>query len=283
MQNLRYKVVFTICALFIGVQTALAVNASEHYTYYTRQFLGNLGVRNPAAVPVRKINRNDPLYGAAGYADGHAIHLNEDTFAGNSEAGNLFTCAHEAAHFALGHPYQVYRDTLEIEQEADETAARMLCTHGYRWIVEEEVRSGRIEDNDHPTNRQRRQYLSVILAAHGYNPGRERNPGRQQAGRERNGGAARNAGRGRNNNAGGARGRNGAGTANTGRGGNQGLARNPGRDQNADRGRNNIPDRPVSERSGSIELKNLFNQFNDLTRTQKMVIAGVLIVSFMRR
>lgn len=272
MQNLRYKLLFILCALFTGVHL-LGVNASDHYTYYTRQFLGNLGVRNPAAVPVRKINRNDPLYGAAGYADGTAIHLNEDTFAGNSEACNLFTCAHEAAHHALGHAFQGHRNIVIIEQEADETAARMLCTHGYRWVVEEEVRSGRIEDNDHPTNQQRRRYLNAILAAHGGD--------RQQAGRERNGGAARNAGRGRNNNAGGTRGRNGAGVSNTGRGGNQGPARNAGHEQNVDRERNNNPGMP--EKTGAAEFRDLLNQFNDLTRTQKMVIAGILVVGFMYR
>lgn len=268
MQNLRYKLLFILCVLFTGVHL-LGVNASDHYTYYTRQFLGNLGVRNPAAVPVRKINRNDPLYGAAGYADGHAIHLNEDTFAGNSEACNLFTCAHEAAHHALGHAFQGHRNIVVIEQEADETAARMLCTHGYRWIVEEEVRSARVEDNDHPTNQQRRRYLSAILAAHG--------GGRQQAGRERNGGAARNADRRGNNNAGRARGRNGAGTANTGRGGNQG--RNAGREQNADRERSNDP--VVSQRTGIEELKDLLSSLNNLSREQKLVIAGIVGMSFM--
>src|SRR3989304_1712961 len=96
MQNLRYKLLFATCALIAGVQTSLdAANASEHYTFHTREFLRNLGVRNSATVAVRKISRNDPLYTAAGYSDGTAIHLNEDTFVNHSEASNLFVCAHE--------------------------------------------------------------------------------------------------------------------------------------------------------------------------------------------
>ena len=87
MQNLRYKLLFIACALFTGVQTILGVNASEHYTFYTREFLSNLVVRNPATVPVRRISVNDRLYDtAAGYSDGTSIHLNEDTFGNHAES-----------------------------------------------------------------------------------------------------------------------------------------------------------------------------------------------------
>lgn len=295
MQNLRYKLLFIACALFTGVQTLLGVNASEHYTYYTRQFLGNLGVRNPATVPVRRISVNDPLYNnAAGYSDGTAIHLNEDTFANHSEGNNLFTCAHEAAHHALRHAFQVHRDTLVIEQEADVTAARMLCTHGYRWVVEEKVdllrrlvRAGQGGHTDglHPTTQEEYEYLRRVLETNGgQNIGGERVPGRDQnadrAGRERNnpgrgqnvgrGGAGRNAGpanpghrngpgaagnnAGRDRNNNAGRGRNGTGAA-----GNAGAARNPGRDQNAGRagaGRNAGPANPGRERNPGPERNN---------------------------
>lgn len=305
MQNLRYKVLFTLCTLFTGVQTALAVNASEHYTFYTREFLRNLGVRNPATVPVRKISRNDPLYSAAGYSDGTAIHLNEDTFVNHSESTNLFTCAHEAAHHALRHAFQGHRNSLVIEQEADETAARMLCTHGYRWVIEERVDhlrrlvnngQGGHTDGLHPTIQQEHVYIRRVLeTTGGQNIGGGRNPEPAgNVGREQN---ANRAGRNRNG-AGTARNNTGAARNNTGRGRNTGTARNnnagrernnpeparnPNRDQNADRGRNNpaVPERNTYK-SGFTELKDLFNQFNDLSREQKIVIAGIVVISLIR-
>jgi hypothetical protein len=161
--------------LITGVQTVLSdINASKYYADRTREFLGYLGCRNPERIPIRKMSRNDQWYDtAAGYANGTAIYLNEDVFVRNQSEGiSLFTCAHEAAHHALGHPYQVQRNVLDIEREADETAARMLCNYGYRWVVRQEVDhlrrcvnagQGGWTDGQHPTIQQRYAYLSRIL------------------------------------------------------------------------------------------------------------------------
>lgn len=176
---LRYKLVLIVCALIAGVQTALSdINASKYYADHTREFLGYLGVENPLIVPIRKISRNDEFYSAvSGYATGIAIYLNEDVFARNPEGVNLYVCAHEAAHYALGHAYQtVKRSRLETEQEADVTAARMLCNHGYEWAVKQQVRmlkrlinagQGQWSDGKHPTNQQEYVYLSKIVETHG--------------------------------------------------------------------------------------------------------------------
>jgi hypothetical protein len=173
--TLRYKLVLIICALITGAHPALGdINASKYYADHTRTFLGYLGHENPSMVPIRKMSRNDPLYGrVSGYANGIAIYLNEDVFARDPEGVNLYVCAHEAAHYTLGHAYQAEsRGNLEIEQEADVTAARMLCKHGYTWAVEQQVNmlkrlinAGRGEwsDGKHPSNQQEYEYLSKVL------------------------------------------------------------------------------------------------------------------------
>jgi len=176
MKNLINKMLFVITVLAAGiVQTAFGVNASEYYTRYTHEFLGYLGQNNPLVVPVSKITPNDRFYkGAAGYACADGIYINEDLLASKPfpEAVKLFTCAHEATHFALGHPYQVKRKVLEIEQEADVEAARMLCRNGYRWIVQGHVDNlrnlvnagrGNHTDGQHPTTQQQHTYLSAVL------------------------------------------------------------------------------------------------------------------------
>lgn len=176
MKNLIKRILLVLTVLTAGIaQTAFGVNASAYYTRYTHEFLGYLGQNNPTAVQISKITPNDRFYkGAAGYACAAGIYINEDLLASKPfpEAVKLFTCAHEAAHFALGHPYQVRRPILEIEQEADETAARMLCNNGYRWIVQGHVNNlnnlvkaglGDSSDKVHPTYRQQHRYLSAIL------------------------------------------------------------------------------------------------------------------------
>ncbi|HLG29952.1 MAG TPA: hypothetical protein VI387_07055 [Candidatus Brocadiales bacterium] len=178
MKNLIYKI--AVIGSIMAMPMALsAINASEYYTRYTREFLGCLGHKNPSAVPVNKITPNDRYYkGAAGYASATGININEDFLASKpfSEAVKLFTCAHEATHFALGHPYQVNRKVLEIEQEADVEAARMLCKNGYTWIVQGHVDNlrrlvnaglGDRSDGQHPTYRQQYGYLSNVLANSG--------------------------------------------------------------------------------------------------------------------
>ena len=182
MFNLRYKVLFLIFALITSAQTILGdINASKYYTDHTREFLSFLGHKNPSTVPVRKMDKNDSqhetthksgLY-VAGYTDGRTIYLNEDFFAkSHSEGINLFTCAHEAAHYVLGHSRQAGRSSLEIEKEADVHAARMLCKNGYKWVLRDEVRhlkqlvdseQGHLTDGKHPTMQEQYVYLSKIL------------------------------------------------------------------------------------------------------------------------
>ncbi len=177
MKNFIQKMLFIMSVVTIVIPTVLgAVNASEYYTRYTREFLGYLGQNNPSAVPVSKVTPNDKFYkGAAGYACASGIYINEDLLARQPfpEAVKLFVCAHESAHFALGHPYQVKRKVLEIEQEADVEAARMLCKNGYRWVVQGHVNNlrnlvnagrGNYTDGQHPTTQQQYVYLNAVLA-----------------------------------------------------------------------------------------------------------------------
>lgn len=177
MKNLLNKSLLLAAVLVTGVvQTAMGVNASAYYTRYTHEFLGYLGQNNPSAVPISKIMPSDAFYkGAAGYAGATGIHINEDLLARLklSEGVKLFTCAHEATHFALGHPYQIRRNVLEIEQEADVEAGRMLCRNGYRWVLEEHVDHlrrlvqagrGNHTDGHHPTTQQQYVYLNQVLA-----------------------------------------------------------------------------------------------------------------------
>ncbi len=191
MKNLINKSLLLLAVLATGiVQTTLGVNASAYYTRYTHEFLGYLGHNNPTRVPISKIMPHDAFYkGAAGYAGATGIHINEDLLARLKlpEACRLFTCAHEATHFALGHPYQVKRKILEIEQEADVEAARMLCRNGHRWIVEGHVSHlrklvqagrGNHTDGHHPTTQQQYKYLSQVLATNQGNAIPAKNPAR---------------------------------------------------------------------------------------------------------
>ncbi len=225
MYNLRYKLLFLMFALITSAQTILGdINASKYYTDHTREFLSLLGHKNPSAVPVRKIDKNDPQHETthksglcvAGYTDGRAIYLNEDFFAKNySEGINLFTCAHEAAHYVLKHPQQRGRNSLEIEKEADVHAARMLCKNGYKWVVRDEVNhlrqlvnagQGHLTDGKHPTLQEQYDYLSKILE-------------------------------------------------------------------------NNHEDNPYN--AGIKEIKELLSQFSNLSREQKIVLAGAILVGVM--
>lgn len=176
VRNLRYKLLFIIFLAIVGVQTVSGdINASKYYADYAREFLGYFGHINPFAVPIRKMSKNDKRYAtAAGYANGSSICLNEDFFAKRHrlEGANLFTCAHEAAHYVFGHPYQENRSILEREKEADICAADMLCKHGYKWILKQEIlklkqlidaEKGSWTDGEHPTLQQQYNYLSKIL------------------------------------------------------------------------------------------------------------------------
>jgi hypothetical protein len=184
MKKFIYKTLSVLSITLIGA-TLVAQNASEYYTRYTHEFLGYLGQSNPTAVSIQKISPNDPFYKAAGYANGKSIYINEDLLARMRvpEATKLFVCAHEATHHALRHAYQTKRNVLEIEQEADVQAAHMLCTHGYRWVVEQQVQhlgrlvsagKGGYTDGQHPTTQQQHNYLKAVLGAN--NNGQQAKP-----------------------------------------------------------------------------------------------------------
>jgi hypothetical protein len=184
MYNLRYTLLFFISTLSSVVHTMVGINASEYYTHHTHKFLGFLGHPNPSQVPIRKMDKNDPQHkttrksglSVAGYTDGSVIYLNEDFFAkNNSESINLFTCAHEAAHYMLGHSHQTRKNNIKMEKEADVHAARMLCKNGYKWVVKGEVHhlarlvqtgQGDLSDGDHPTIEEQHKYLSKVLKAY---------------------------------------------------------------------------------------------------------------------
>ncbi len=160
---------------------AVATTDTHSFAYYqqkTYEFLGHLNAHNRDRVSIEIMPRHDNHYhSSVGYAAGDAIRLNMESFNRQTHAQNLFTCAHEAAHYACGHtwirPDQPQRSSLIVEQEADETAARMLCTHGYTWVVKDCVDqlyshilygNPHISDGIHPTYAQRHQYLSTIVA-----------------------------------------------------------------------------------------------------------------------
>lgn len=256
MYNLRYKLLLIACTLITGVQTTFGAggtNASQYYTDHTRQFLGYLGQKNPSAVPIKKMSKNDPNYHvAAGYSDGSSIYLNEDFFAkpGRSKGTNLFTCAHEAAHHALHHAYQGHRNGLEIEKEADVEAARMLCKNGFRWVVEQEVAmlknlvqagQGHYTDGKHPTTQQQYVYLGKVLGTK-YAPNKLDEPSKPK-------------------------GKNGK----------------PDKSYYKPNKPNDKAHKPYRDpyKQSTESIKDLWGQFNDLSRNQKMVIAGVLILNFM--
>lgn len=166
---------------------AVASTNTQSFAYYqqkTYEFLRHLNARNIDTVSVEIMPQHDPQHGsAAGYANGSVIRLNMESFRLQSHAQNLFTCAHEAAHYACGHtyihPHTPRRSSFVVEQEADEAAARMLCTHGYAWVVEECVKQlhlhiqygsdAHTSDGVHPTYAQQHTYLKIIVAKHVHN------------------------------------------------------------------------------------------------------------------
>jgi len=154
------------------------------YQEYTHKFMETLGYSRAKQVHVFEMSSWDDAYRhAAAYSDPTGIILNLNQFKHDSIATNLFECAHEAAHIALGHTYIVHHldetnrhkkmsppSTAE-EQEADIAAARMLCNNGYRWVVEG-YRMGLIGGCDvysghashvHAPRATQREYLAQVL------------------------------------------------------------------------------------------------------------------------
>jgi hypothetical protein len=259
MKNLRSQILFIAGVLLTSTQGLFgAVNASDYYTRYTRQFLQYLGHRNPSGVPIKKMSSSDRYYGtAAGYATGTEIYLNEDMFGqGRSKGVNLFTCAHEAAHHVLRHPYQVNRNGLEIEKEADVHAARMLCDNNHRWVVEEEVSllgrlvragQGSWSDGKHPTIKQQQTYLQFVLDTHNQNTSNnQRDFSRNNRNRHDDEDSVR-------------------------------PRRVPGRESDHDE----VQEIERSDyRSTVDEIKDILSGFNYLSRKQKIVIAAIIAMRF---
>ncbi len=160
---------------------ALSVAQEHSFTYYqskTHEFLKNLYGHIPRRVRVELMDPADTTFGEScpAYASGNVIRLNMNVLKNYCDADSLFICAHEAAHIFCGHTFASPKNRLsptQTEQEADEIAAQMLCTHGYYWVVKKYVQLlakdiargyGDISDDDHPTSAQKYVYLEKILA-----------------------------------------------------------------------------------------------------------------------
>lgn len=166
--------------------TALAPQDPAHsfklYEGLVREFLGHLGHSNPESIAISLMPEHDERKDkTAGYFLENTIVLNLKTMHDNQYecASILFTCAHEAAHCVLHHSAKSIMDFLGksteflqyrigLEKEADEAAARMLCAHGYRWVVEETVAKlgqfiASYPDKAHHRNGWRPTYLDKYL------------------------------------------------------------------------------------------------------------------------
>jgi|GEM_PF-3333188 len=155
------------------------------YQEYTHKFLEKLGYKRAKEVHIFEMSSWDDNYQfASAYTNGFGITLNLNLFrSGDSIASNLFTCAHEAAHVALGHTTMVLHDgekfkkdtppSMAKEREADIAAARMLCANGYWWVVEGHISTltfgnkleyrGNNPSLCHPSWQEARKYLAQVL------------------------------------------------------------------------------------------------------------------------
>jgi hypothetical protein len=154
-----------------------AVNSHENqedlfsfYSNRTQEFLGYLGCKNAEQIPVYRMTDKDSKYiltlTVASYTDGHKIVIRTDD--NHNRFHRLFAFAHETACYTLNH----HRDTQpakELEMEANITAARMLCTNGYRWVVKEKVKELTIAQmlyrNTSNTAKEQCTQLKAILSA----------------------------------------------------------------------------------------------------------------------
>ena len=142
------------------------------YADETRDFLEYLGHKNKNIVRVEEMDKNYKNYNAAaGYCDGELIAIKDD-YAATNLGNGLFTCAHEAAHYALRHRYHA-RDSKKYEKEADLMAAYTLCGLGLESAVIDRIDyidsfSDIAKDKDdgkHPTPREEHKYLTDFLNA----------------------------------------------------------------------------------------------------------------------
>ncbi|HRN78162.1 MAG TPA: hypothetical protein PLU71_02905 [Candidatus Dependentiae bacterium] len=191
MKHTKLILLTVIASICSTVQSnPRTMQSFAYYQQKTREFLTHLGVNNANAVQVKRLQRsNNSVLGHTAFSGtfnhlgimvrgSMEICLNEQAFRHISEGMRLFTCAHEAAHYARNHPMTATLQgnrvqVIRLEQEADEYAARMLCANGYRWVVQEVcnnayqfVRNGQGHiqpDHEHPSYSTTYGYLTQIL------------------------------------------------------------------------------------------------------------------------
>ncbi|HRN78161.1 MAG TPA: hypothetical protein PLU71_02900 [Candidatus Dependentiae bacterium] len=175
MKHTKLILLTVIASICSTVQSnPRTMQSFAYYQQKTREFLTNLGVRNANAVKIEHLQGSNDLGHVIFINGSMKIRLNEQAFRNVSEEERLFTCAHEAAHYARNHP-RSNRASLVIEQEADEYAARMLCANGYRWVVQEICNfayqfvlygQGHVQPGSgHPSYAAQYAYFSQILQA----------------------------------------------------------------------------------------------------------------------
>ena len=164
---------FLIATLFSGAFTAHASYDFAYYAHKTRKFIEYFGHASADTVPIKPIEQYEKRAGWTinAYRTKEGIFLNTDVLLTEAHGINLFTCAHEAAHWVF---HDIHAKGYDIEQDADTKAAEMLCNNGYAWVVQEKINdlATMIEDGHgqtidpnkpRPTVQTRHQYLSHIL------------------------------------------------------------------------------------------------------------------------
>lgn len=183
----------TDTAQVIAIQCGSQEQKEKRFQYYeakTREFLKYLGCADADTIAIFPMEREDACYAwADGICTPHGMLLKIDKI--SSPAEMLFLCAHEASHHACRHVQLsstekiadkilfgklrkirnfLHNHTLDHEREADRTAAKMLCEHGYGWVVEavSHVRHssallGFQNIKDHPSFQEQSQFLSDTI------------------------------------------------------------------------------------------------------------------------
>ncbi len=173
--------IFTIACIAgaLALSNVNSMHAAYDFSYYeqkTRTFLNYYGCSTHATVSIQPIQQTEkrPGWIISAFTNSTGIYLNMEEFEHNHYGINLFTCAHEAAHWAFHSEH--LKITYDLEQDADIKAAEMLCTYGYAWVVQEKIneleaiieedqeRADKFnEEKPRPTIRTRHHYLSHIL------------------------------------------------------------------------------------------------------------------------
>jgi|GEM_PF-2828140 len=177
-------------AQVVAIKCGSVEQKEKRFQYYeakTREFLKYLGCADADTIGIFPMEKE---YQCHKYCDGlctpHGILLKIDKISPPAEM--LFMCAHEASHHACRHVQHnsavkiadtllfgklrtilnhLHNYTLNQEREADLTAAKMLCKHGYGWVVEEVAQTrhnsallGFENIKDHPSYKEQSQFLS---------------------------------------------------------------------------------------------------------------------------